>query len=65
MLSPSKKVHSEYKNLVIKMVEDNVTIDIGKTNYELLCDPEMLLGLSCIIPLLELVQGLSKFAQSQ
>jgi hypothetical protein len=47
------------------MVEDNVTIDIGKTNYELLCDLEMLFHFSCIIPLLELVQGLSKFAQSQ
>jgi hypothetical protein len=65
MLSPSKRVPNEYKTLVIKMVEDNVTLDIGKTNYELMCDLEMLLGLSCIIPLLELVQGLSKFAQSQ
>jgi len=65
MLLPSKRVLTEYKNLVIKMVEDNVTIDIGKTNYELLCDLEMLFGFSCIIPLLELVQGLSKFAQSQ
>jgi hypothetical protein len=65
MLSLSKKILSEYKTLVIKMVEDNVTLDIGKTNYEVMCDLEMLLGLSCIIPLLELVQGLSKFAQSQ
>jgi hypothetical protein len=47
------------------MVEDNVTISIGKINYELLCDLETLLGLSYIIPLLELVQGLSTFAQSQ
>jgi hypothetical protein len=55
MLLPSKRVLSEYKTLVIKMVEDNVTLDIGKINYELLCDLEMLLGFSCIIPLLELV----------
>jgi hypothetical protein len=65
MLSPSKRVLSEYKALVVKMVEDNVIVDTTKINYELMCDLETLLGLSCIIPLLELVQGLSKFAQSQ
>jgi hypothetical protein len=64
MLSPSKSIFSEYKALVVKMVEDNVSVDITKTNCELMCDPKTLLGLSCIIPLLELVQGLSKFAQS-
>jgi hypothetical protein len=37
------------------MVEDNIIIDTTKTNYELLCDPETLLGFYCIIPLLELV----------
>jgi hypothetical protein len=30
MSSPSKRVLIEYKTLVIKMVEDNITIDIGK-----------------------------------
>ncbi len=65
MLSPSKRVLSEYKALVVKMVEDNVIVDTTKINYELMCDLETLLGLSCIIPLLELVQGLSKIARSQ
>jgi len=65
MLLPSNRILNEYRTLVIKMVEDNVIVEIGKTNYELLCDLEMLLGLSCIISLLELVQGLSKFAQNQ
>ncbi len=65
MLSPSRRVFNEYKVLVVKMAEDSVTIDIAKTNYELMCDPKTLMGLSCIIPLLELVWGLSKFAQSQ
>jgi hypothetical protein len=46
MLSFSKKILNEYKGLVIKMVEDNVIIDTTKTNYELLCNLEMLLGLS-------------------
>jgi hypothetical protein len=65
MLLPSKRVFSEYKVLVVKMVKDSVIVDTIKTNYELLCDLEMLLGLSCSIPLLELVQGLSKISQSQ
>jgi hypothetical protein len=36
---------------------------MGKANYELLCNVENFLGLACIMPLLEVVQGLSKFAQ--
>ncbi len=46
------------------MVEDSVIVDITKTNYELLCDLETLMGLSCIVVLLELVHGLSKFAKA-
>jgi len=37
------------------MVEDNVTINSTKTNYEFLCNLETLLGFFYIIPLLELV----------
>ncbi len=62
MLSPSKKVLNEYQMLIVKMVEDNVSIVIVKANYELLYDVETLLGLACVLPLLELVQGLFKFA---
>jgi hypothetical protein len=36
---------------------------MGKVKYELLCNVENFLGLACIMPLLEVVQGLSKFAQ--
>jgi len=43
MLLPSKKILSEYKVLVIKMVKDSVIVDITKTDYELLCDPEPLM----------------------
>jgi hypothetical protein len=61
MLSPSKRILNEYKTLV----EDSVIVHITKTNYELLCDLETLMGLFCIIPLLESAHGLSKFAKSQ
>jgi hypothetical protein len=62
MLSPSQRILNEHKALVVKMVIDNVNVQITKANYELLCDVKMLLGLACVIPLLEMVQGFSKFA---
>ncbi len=62
MLSPCKRMLNEYQMLVVKMVEDNVNIVIVKANYELIYDVETLLGLACVLPLLELVQGLFKFA---
>lgn len=37
---------------------------MAKASLELFCDVEMFLGLTCIIPMLELVQGLSKFAHN-
>lgn len=45
------------------MAIDSTTIDIAEANYELLCDPHTLLGLACVLPLLEAMQALSKFAQ--
>jgi hypothetical protein len=45
------------------MVDDttrNVTI---KNNYELLCDYDIALGLTCVLPMMEMVQSLSKMAQ--
>jgi hypothetical protein len=62
MSSSSKWVLNEYKTLDVKVATNRVAINIAKVNYELLCDAEMLLGLARIIPLLKLVQSLSKFA---
>jgi hypothetical protein len=45
------------------MVEDSTIIVIAKLSYEPLCDVKTLLGLACVLHLLEVVQGLSKFAQ--
>ncbi len=58
MFSPSKRVLVEYKTLVVKWFK----IETTKINYELLCDVETLLGISCTLFLLETMQGLSKFA---
>jgi len=38
---------------------------LAKANLDLLCDVEIFLGLTCILPLLECMQFLLKFAQAQ
>ncbi len=55
MFLPSKHVLSEYKLLIVKMVENDSTIDITRTNYELLCDVEMFLGITSVMPSSEVV----------
>ncbi len=47
------------------MFDEQASHDTTNVGLELLCDVEMFLGLTCIIPMLEFVQGLSKFAQNQ
>lgn len=39
------------------------SVEIAKINCGFLCNAETLQGLTCVLPMLELVQGLSKFAQ--
>jgi hypothetical protein len=47
------------------MAMDSLTNHQTKLNYEHLCDLQMLLVLACILPLLESVHVLVKFAQMQ
>ncbi len=46
------------------MFDEHATHDTIKIDLELLCDVEVFLGLIYIIPMLEIVQGLSKFVQN-
>jgi hypothetical protein len=62
MFSPSNFFLNEYKPLIMKMAQDIPTINTTRVNYESLCDVETLLSFTCIFPLLEIVQGFSKFA---
>ncbi len=54
---------NEYKPLVVKIVENSIINMITKTNYELLCDIKTLLGVACVLLLLEEIQNLFKSAQ--
>ncbi len=57
-------VHDSYKSSVVKMTNDmNVTATAWKT-LGYLCDIEVVMGLTCIMPLLEAMHVLIKFAQS-
>jgi hypothetical protein len=43
----------KYKTLVVKMNDDFVNNVNVKTNYEFLCDVETIMGLACVLPMLE------------
>jgi len=64
ILAPSKCVLLKYKLLVVKMNEDNMWNSLTKTNYELLCECDIVLGLTCVLPMLELVKNLSKMPRA-
>jgi hypothetical protein len=61
MLNLAKKVMAKYKTFMVKMALDSLTNQEAKHNYEHLCDLHILLGLACILPLLESVHALIKF----
>jgi hypothetical protein len=65
MLASSKHVLFEYESLLVKMSEDNPRNTLTKTNYGLFCDYDIVLGLKCVLPMLELVQSLSKMLQAR
>jgi hypothetical protein len=44
------------------MVEDVVVNESTTINYEMLYYIETVLGLTCLLPMLEALQGLSKYA---
>ena len=67
MLSPSKRVLSKYRTLLVKMYSDHFikpTIPAAKVNEEFMTDIKCLLTLATMLPLLEAVKALVIFAQS-
>jgi hypothetical protein len=72
MLSPLKRVMSEYQTLVHKMHEDSmdsttthISRESAKANYDLLVDISIPIALACFLPLLETVHCLVKFSQER
>jgi hypothetical protein len=47
------------------ITNDNVArVLSARTNYELLCNVEIVMGLTCVLPMLEAIQSSSKVAQN-
>jgi hypothetical protein len=63
MLSLAKRVMVEYKTMFMKMAFDNPTNQQVMLNNEHLCNIHSLFGLVYILPLLESMHALIKFAQ--
>jgi hypothetical protein len=63
MLEPLKYVMVEYKTLILKMSQDNVSIAQVKFKLDFLCDLHILMGLSYFMPFLEALNALIKFVQ--
>jgi hypothetical protein len=61
-VAPFKRMFGEYKTLVVIMSDDVANNVIANTNYDVLCDVETIMGLMCVLPMLEVVQSLSKLA---
>jgi hypothetical protein len=63
MLNPVLHMLSKYRIFFLKMALDVATITSTKSNLCLLTNVEMLLGLNVVMPLLEAMHSLIKFAQ--
>jgi hypothetical protein len=64
LLEPLKHVLGEYKTLIVKMAQDAAEENKAAHNLRLLYDVHTLLALPCLMPMLESVNQLIKFAHS-
>lgn len=65
MLAPFEQLLCECKCIVMN-ISNYLPINlVVTTNYELLCDVETTMVLVCTLPMLEVVQSLSKLAQNK
>jgi len=62
MLLPTKKVLFEYHALVLKKHQNVGTITQVTPNLELICDLEVMLGICCILLMLERMNELIKLS---
>jgi hypothetical protein len=65
MLNPTKRVMVMYRPLLAKMAKNNPLIMSAKVNFELLCDVNLFNFLSYLLPMLEIIHALIKFAQKR
>jgi hypothetical protein len=64
-MTPFKRLVYEYKFIVMKMSKNLPTNHVATTNYELFYDVEKVMGLTCVLHMLEVVQSLNKLVQNK
>jgi hypothetical protein len=47
------------------MSDDAISIPNAKTNYKLLCNVEIVMGLTCMLPMLEAIYSLNKLVSNK
>jgi hypothetical protein len=62
MLALLKWFRKEYKPLIVKMTLNSGFVETMKVNWMNLCDVVTILHLPCVLPMLEHVNALMKFA---
>jgi hypothetical protein len=63
MLGPLKCVLVQYKSLVVNMHSKYEKSKSTHNNFELLCDLDLIISMPCVMPILEVVHSLIKYAQ--
>jgi len=61
MFSLTKKVMVMYMPLLANMAQCNSSIMSTKVNFEFFCDVNLLIYLSCLLPMLEIIHALIEF----
>jgi hypothetical protein len=66
MLCPMKKMFVDYKTIIVVHMNNNLNCVVTtKTKFlEYFCNIEVVMGLICIMPMLEVVHALIKFAHA-
>jgi hypothetical protein len=65
MMSPAIRMMNEYKTLVVKMMEDEQAVDAAKTSFQHLMDIQIVVSLSCLIPMLKSLHQLMQLGQKR
>jgi hypothetical protein len=62
MFSLAKQIYAKFCPLIMKMNTKGVKSDQALKNLNAMCDVELILGLPCVLPLLECLHTLIKIA---
>jgi hypothetical protein len=65
MFSLAKRTLSMYMPLVAKMVKDSPSLMATWVNFEFCCDVNLFVSLFSLMPMLEIIHALIKFAQKK